>query len=386
MRCYGLAVKRKDAGRDGWRGRRGFAGVVVALTLVSFAAPTSANALINDGWHCSDSTITWHFSDSPITWPASKKTLVSDAINTIDDALDYDGSKIVTLSKTTSSGIPVQLNDSDLEVRYGEANCVWPFGIYMWLSRHATADKFYYKVARHEMMNLVGAQHAGRADSLASGENPTTMSTCINWSAFLGENELDRDAEVQLNWHHSSLPGKQVSANIGFENGVTSWGGTNGSLTSGATGGEVGPKHAVFSANGTSADSFVRQTVRLWTGDDGGVELRAYINARSPGSSVDTKVKASLWRKYMSQGSDGPCLNSNFNRGLTDGINSPTFSSTYLKVAESALTAVSTSWTHVYTPWTSVAKRAGHELQVRAYGNSAGDHTVRFDNVRAEER
>ncbi|RYF47299.1 MAG: hypothetical protein EOO27_37760 [Comamonadaceae bacterium] len=84
--------------------------------------------------------------------------------------------------------------------------------------------------------------------------------------------------------------------------------------------------------------------------------------------------------------SSGQLCDGGYQRGLTSRINDPSLSTTYVKVSESALTNVGTSWTLVESPWTSVAERDGHQLQVRAYGNAAGDYAVRFDNVRAEER
>lgn len=91
--------------------------------------------------------------------------------------------------------------------------------------------------------------------------------------------DLDCDAEVGLNWRHSPLSNSQVSVNIGLENGINEWGGTSGSLASWAGGSFSEAKHAPFAAAGDSSDSWVRQTVRVWTGWDTFVEFRPYLRA-----------------------------------------------------------------------------------------------------------
>ena len=83
---------------------------------------------------------------------------------------------------------------------------------------------------------------------------------------------------------------------------------------------------------------------------------------------------------------DGPNPQCNYRLGLQD-INDVTLASTlYILVSHSELTSVGTTWTAVSGEWKNPPTFDGYELQVRAYGNSAGDYSVAFDNVRAEER
>ena len=354
---------------------------LVLIVLSGVGQASRADAFINDGWHCSDSTIEWHFDNSPYTWPSDKKSWVREAINSIEIALDSDGSKLVNIVETTNSGIPVRLNDTAREIRYGEANCL-PTATYIWITRHASTRTFHMKVARHEMMHLIGAQHAGRGDSYDGAEDPTTMSTCVDAPDFNPNNVLDRDAQVALNWHHSSLPDRQATANIGFEQGIYAWGAANGTVSSVLSGGATGPKHAAFSAAGTSSDSYVRQTVRMWTGDDGYVDVRASLVARTL-ANVETNVRAAIYSMEMKDGTSG-C--GDYQRGLRDP-NDRTFGTTVFALrAQSSLTSIGSQWQQAATPWVDLPFRDGWQLQVRAYGNAADDSTVRFDNVRIDEK
>jgi len=211
------------------------------------------------------------------------------------------------------------------------------------------------------------------------------MSTCVNATEFIPDNFLDRDAEAYLNWLHSDLSYRQINSNIGFDNDTTGWGGTNGSLTVVSSGGYSSPPYAAFSAAGTSADSFVRQTIRLWVGDDiGDFEIRAVLRARAPSSTANTNVRAAVYRKNLSESGDTSC---DYPRGLKNPNNLTLADMNYIVVSESGLVNVDTSWTSVISGWASIGvQRDGYQLQLRAYGNAAGSGAVRFDNVRMEER
>lgn len=351
--------------------------------LISTLGPSRAEALVNDGSGCNDSTITWHFDNNPYPWTSEKRTWVRAAINSIETALDYDGSKLVDIVETADSGIAVRLDDAALSSGYGLAVCPLA-GAYMWLSRHATTATFQYKVARHEMMHLIGADHSGRGDSFDGAEDPSTMSTCVTASQFNPANVLDRDAETDLNFHHSSLSYSQLTANIGFEDGTSAWGGTNGGLIANSSGGAVGPKHVAFAAEGTSSNSYIRQTVRVWTGDDNDVKIRAVVSART-NASVETNARAAVYRIGMFEGdSSNGCP---YERGLRDPNDRSLWGSTWVKVTETPLTGVGASWGSLTTPWTRLPYPAdGWQLQFRAYGNAADASYVRFDNARIDEQ
>lgn len=373
---------RKEAspGRTGWWTLT----VLVSLVLPLFVAPSpSASALLNDKLICEDDTIKWAFSDDD-AWTTQKKSWVETAINSIQVPRDYDGSRLVTFEEVASAGwgvVEVRLRDRAAD-SYGLANCGNVFNPWFVINSDYTGEAYFYQVARHEMLHLVGLHHVGRSDSSATADNPVTMSTCISYGSFTGDSGIDRDSEAYLNWRYSSLANNQVSANIGFENGVNDWAPTEGAVYSAATGGATGPKYASFQAAKTEGYSYVRQTVRLWTGDDSGVELRPVINARSPGAGISTKARAALYSKQVTESGSNGC---DYMRGLSNP-NSVSVTANYVLESRSAMTTVGTSWTSLAGPWTSMPKRDGWVLQMRAYGNSAGSYAVWFDNVRIEER
>ncbi len=269
--------------------------------------------------------------------------------------------------------------------QYGYADCDDQHPALVLNVDYATAGggPYFYKVVRHELLHLLGASHTGKDDSAATADNPVTMATCVSYGNFTGATAIDRDSEIYLNWAYSALSNRQLKSNIGYENGLADWGASNGTVSNAATGGIYDSAYASYYPTGTSADSFLRQSMRLWTGNDSSVEFRAVINARSPSSATTTRVRAALWTRLLSESGNNGCA---YPRGLQNP-NNETVTANYVLVSQSAAETVSTgSWTSVNSPWTSVSVRDGWHLQLRAYGNSSGDYAVWFDHVRAEER
>lgn len=358
--------------------------ILLLLSIALLPTQTPAYGAINDGlWWCNNDEVSWKFEGS--SWNSTQQGYVQEAFDALETALDYDGSKLVNITKNSTPGVGrvqvglVEFDDNKL----GLALCDWqsPF-VHLNIAYAGYGKKFFYQVARHEMLHHIGLDHVGENDSI-DGRNPASLATCTGPGNFLTTPDLDRDSEVGLNWKLSSLSSNQVSANIGFENGTSEWGATNGSLATSPSSNFSGSYHAVFNASGDSSNSYVRQTVRLWTGDDSDVELRPYMRARSPLSGVSTNVQAALYRKGMTE--SNASSGCSYRRGLKNP-NSVSLTSTYFLVSQSSLTSVGTSWTAVSGPWSTPARYDGYELQLRAYGNSAGDASVRFDNLRAEER
>lgn len=356
----------------------------MSALLVVTTGQLSANAMTNATDGCNDDTISWQFSSSS-NWTTQRKDWVRSAFNSIETALDYDGSKLVELTETgipTSAVVVVTLNSSgatNLGVAY--CNLYYPT-MNLNLDYADEGAPFFYQVARHEMLHMVGLDHAGADDSVPTGDGMATMSTCTSVSAFRSTSVLDRDSEVGVNWMHSSLSNRQVTANLGFEDEINDWGGTNGTLVASTVDSFDGSGNASFLADGTSADSYIKQTVRIWTGNDSDVEFRAYMRARVP-ADLTNNVRAALYRRGMNESGDNVC---EYPRGLKNP-NSASVATTYILLSQSDLTSVGTSWTAVAGPWVAPpTSYDGFELQMRAYGNATGEHTVRFDNVRAEER
>lgn len=57
------------------------------------------------------------------------------------------------------------------------------------------------------------------------------MATCIHLSTFSSVNRLTQDDHAYENWLKSTLPNRQLHANVGFEQGTSFWGRTAGTLT-----------------------------------------------------------------------------------------------------------------------------------------------------------
>lgn len=183
-------------------------------------AARPAGAYPQDPNNCNDRTITWHF-DSAWNAHPNARGWAREAIGLWNQPRDYNGNQLMVVSESTSSGVSVQLRHTDPDV-YGSSECV--AGASFWInSQHITSKTFVRKVSRHEMGHLLGMEHTGRYDS-TNGDNPPTMSTCVDRSKFLDQNILSQDDAAYANWLHGSLANRQLHANIGFEQGPSYWG------------------------------------------------------------------------------------------------------------------------------------------------------------------
>jgi hypothetical protein len=328
--------------------------------------------------------------DDPL-WTAGgvdRRVWTRAAINTVDDALDHDGARLVQLTEgrggLDNTTVNVYITDQLPPGTYGVARC--PVGPYWEIELNYNPDSSYrkrrfWKVARHEMLHLVGAHHGGDIDS-QNGDNPATMSTCIDESTFPTVNRLTQDDHAYENWLKSSLPNRQLHANVGFEQGTSFLGRTAGTFTYKTSGGATGPGYLAWQS--PDSHQYLYQTVALHTGDDD-ESYRAVANARSPGNDYKTVVNVGLWRRnIVHQSTPTTCE-------YPDGVVNPngwTASSDYLMVSESGSTRVGTSWTLVPAPWANPERRDGYLFQVRVYGFAmAPDGSmghVLVDNVRGE--
>lgn len=352
----------------------------VGTTLLALPGKSAeAHSLDNGLAACATSSPAWHFNSSSL-WTSTKKNRVRDAIAEVSSALDYDGTRLVRPTEYTSSGMSVGLADKPLS-EYGLYTC-GPNKNF-WLNNRHTEASFYYKIARHEFMHSLGMGHVGDKDSMNS-DNPTTLSTCIDKSTFRSSNTLSQGDAAYLNWRWGSLANRTLHANVGFEQGTSYWGASNGSLSGGQTGGATGPGRAQFKNAGTILNSYIYQTVRQWKGAESGVDYRGVLNGRAPNASTASRVRISIWTRTLTQSSSSnPC---SYRSGVTNP-NSPSVSSAYVKRSESAEVAVGTAWKAVSTPWWSASSSVrGYQIQVRAYGSTAGTSGVWLDNVRGEER
>ncbi|MFT4229507.1 MAG: hypothetical protein QM602_04380 [Microbacterium sp.] len=123
---------------------------VVALLIVALLPSAPASAYVNDTLTACpvNNDIRWHFDSG---FPSAKKDAVRDAFDTIEGALDYDGTPLVDITETSiSPSLTVYINDDAPLGSYGFAVC----GISMWISGTVSGSKFLWRTARHEMMHL----------------------------------------------------------------------------------------------------------------------------------------------------------------------------------------------------------------------------------------
>ncbi|MEZ5176672.1 MAG: hypothetical protein R2823_10815 [Acidimicrobiia bacterium] len=348
--------------------------MAVALATVT-AEP--ANAYPQETNNCNDRTLHWEFQTNSL-WTAGgvdRRTWVRAAINTLNDEKSYDGSTLVTV--TEDGGIDVQIRDEPAS-SYGSSECSG--GASFWVNSNYSSSKFYYKVGRHEMFHLAGAEHGGDEDSMNS-DNPPTMSTCISWTTFRTTNSLDQDSAAYENWLHNGASGRQLHANMGFERNTTYWGKVNGTWSVVTTGGVSGPKNVAFFASGSSyASSYIYQTIRLWTGDDNeSYRSRAYV--REPISSYSTLAQSKIFRRNMTESGDNGC-------SYPDGLQNPNSWSIggYVELAKSSVKSVTTTWSDVTSSYVNPTNTDGLQLQIRIYGKATpsggGSGSIRIDNAR----
>jgi hypothetical protein len=234
------------------------------------------------------------------------------------------------------------------------------------------------------MLHLLGADHGGTIDS-QNADNAPSMATCINESGSPAVNRLTQDDHAYENWLKSRLANRQLTADIGFEQGTSFWGRTAGSFTYKSSGGATGPGYLAWQS--PDSHQYVYQTVALHTGNDDDESYRAVANARSPSADYKTVVNVGLWyRPIVHVGGSNNCA-------YPDGIVNPNgwkpSRPDYQLLTESGSTRVGTSWTAVASPWRDPAQDVdGFLFQVRVSGFAmAQDGSmghVLLDNVRGE--
>lgn len=349
-------------------------------SLYTSTESSAAPAYPQDPNNCNDSSIMWRFETNS-GWTKNgvdRRPWVRAAINTLDDARDYNGSPLVSVTEHASIGVEVQVKDKPMN-QYGSAECV--SGASFWVNGNYTSSKFYWHVARHEMMHLMGAEHGGNIDS-KNGDNPPTMMTCKDWSTFRSVNTLAQDDAAYLNWLHSGRDYRQLHANYGWEQGTSYWGKTAGALSYKSSGGSLGPGYAAWQA--PTGNDYLYQTVAVHTGDDN-ESYRAITAAKSLSPDYKTAVRPALYRRNIAHQSSNSCE-------YADGVGNPndySVTSGWVLVAQPSSTVVGTGWTGVQSAFSNPANAMGYEMQVRIYGvavpNSGGaTGYIGIDNSRGD--
>ena len=176
----------------------------MVLSLLAAINTAAAEAYPQQTNNCNDRTLHWEFQTNTL-WTAGgvdRRPWARAGIGTINDEKSYDGTTLVTV--TEDGGIDVQIRDEPVS-NYGSSECSG--GASIWVNSNYSDAKFYWRMARHEMLHLAGMEHGGKDDSMNS-DNPASMATCINHSTFRTVNNLDQDTAAYENWLHNAAGGR----------------------------------------------------------------------------------------------------------------------------------------------------------------------------------
>ncbi len=159
----------------------------------------------------------WKFSSSS-QWTEERKAAVRSAALAISNLKDFDGATLAPMAENSSAAFIVGLTTS---TDAGVTNCD-----YTLLGVKSGSISYLKWLARHELMHRVGARHSGEFDS-RDANNPPTMVTCAGT-----QDQMTRDDKANLAFLKSGLPGRQLSANIGFEDNGEDWSASGSATTS----------------------------------------------------------------------------------------------------------------------------------------------------------
>jgi hypothetical protein len=367
--------KRSDGGRQPRarrRARRALVVAPVAITAVGVSVQSGAGhpagAFPQDPHRCEDRTIQYYLHRDWDDYPQAKQW-AQEAIGRWNQPLDFDGSQLVEVTSTEGAGeygtVGWLFNGDEDE--YGFSDCPPAIGAWFEINVDHIGDREYvWQVAKHEIGHLMGAEHTGALDSHNS-DNPPIMASCWNKSFFNSTNILTQDDYSYMSWLWSSLPERQLTANMGFEQGTSFWGAYRSTLEWQASNGATGPGHVRYKSDVVEEPSGARsyygrlyQTVNLATGDDTTEQYRLVANYKSESSDHRHFLPFTVLSQQIDYQSDNG-NDCDYADGLTD-LNDPiprnplsppgTGFGVWMSKSVGSLTTVPpTTWTWVGSSW-----------------------------------
>lgn len=269
---------------------------------------------------------------------------------------------------------------------YGPSECLFTPTIKLnraWTMPNPDATSariFWWKVARHEMMHLMGADHAGKRDSLDG--MMSTMATCVAWSEFEADVNTTKDDQAYLQYLWGDLPGLQMSANVGFESGHSQWISSDPASATCTGGSDDGDKHLRFT-NGNPSD-FIYQTVRILNGSENR-QYRAVMSGRTRYAGGSTIIRPVIIYRLVDL--DSVSNGCDYADDVEDP-NSPVIVGNFLIGADARWGYLSTSWVSRASSYFNPPARGAYDLQFQGFGTAfdAGDEVdqVLIDNARLE--
>jgi len=248
------------------------------------------------------------------------------------------------------------------------------------------------------MLHAAHLGHGGRDDD-EDGTFPATMSTCNSSTMnrmYNSINALPADDAAALNWQHNLMSKRQITANVGFEEGEAYWTEMNMAATTISSGGNGGPKFMNMFALSSPQLSYISQDVRIWHGRNlAPGTFRSKMHIKEVNASNTTTVRTQvLLKRMIDSGTNNTC---DYLLNLRNP-NNEQVSGGWVVVSASALADVqATGWKLVNSPPTkpkdapngqNLAGAHGYLLQYRVYGKSTtsggANTSFRLDNARAE--
>jgi hypothetical protein len=363
---------------------------LLALVVLT-GSSTPALAYPQDPNECNDSSITWYFNTTDWYGKPTARSYARAAIDLWEQPLDYNGTSLITLNGLVwgqtggLSDVEVVLADDWAPSKFGVAECTGSPSMRL-NATYLNDASFVWKVARHEMGHLAGFEHGGSKDSW-NGDDPPTMSTCIEIDEFLDTNMLSQDDVAYANWSHSDLGSnpRPMQANFGFEQDFSYWGVAGGTVEVVSSGGATGPGHVRYKTN--QASYYLYQTINMATGDDN-ESYRAVVNYRQQTLGGYGSVTGTLYRKRIDYNGDNGC---SYEDGLHD-LNNWTYESGTSWIAMTSTGAldptVAYSWTYAASSLFNPTDSLGYVFQYRIYSHSQDynfvPQWVYLDNLRSE--
>ena len=377
-------MKSQSLGR--WKALALFA--IAAVVGVSVASVSNVSALPQEEFGaCGYEDPLWGFVSGGTV---AQRGAVKQGFDILVSVPDHQGQELVSPFSVVVDD-PNNPPDYDIDVSlenlgsvvYGATDCRFGFQDTIKINNTITnSSRMFWLTARHEMMHVLGAHHTGDFDS-TDGKSPSSMVICKSWTTFPTNNQVNHDDAVYLNYLHNTLPQRQLTANIGFEEDLKYWKSLNGTLW--PVNATNGNDFVRWIPNGDINSGFFYQTIRLWTGDDN-QSYRNRLKVRKQSSSHSAQVRTKLYRRVMIENPAQGCDQ------YADGVenaNSPQFGGWTTLASTNPTNVQSTAYQLHSTSWNNPPTEDGFVLQVRAYGTSqiptsGAPVPLEFDLVRAE--
>jgi len=245
-----------------WTRSRRSVFVVSAVVASAVVAPSPGHAFPNDVEQaCRDHqrSFSYNFYE-PVT--STARAAITSGLTDWNQALDYNGMRLAQWSPWDGDPYVSEIGIHHAYLgptAYGRSDC---FASAITINTYADFQDpaLLRTIAAHEAGHIAGLLHTGDTDSHAyPSDNPTTMSTCLAPSVA-ATRSLTQDDAQSITFAQTRLSNSSLTANLGFEQGISYWGLGGGGYAYVANGGATGPGFIRYDAGDTNGALF--QTTR----------------------------------------------------------------------------------------------------------------------------